>query len=193
MKRLLLKIVTWATPKLSVIYMPFSRKEIVGSDFHDCQKLLQTGQVILSRADGNFTNLLIPGFWTHVGMVTENNTVIEAVTHGVREVDLYTFFLGKDHVCLLDCNYLTPSEKLTASRWACKQAGKPYDFGMALGGMASFFCSELVYFAQTFANPNIPFVPRTVLGVETIAPNDFWAASKYYKVVFQSEASKQAL
>lgn len=192
-RRVFLKLSTWISPKLSLIHMPFSRKQIIGKDFHDCQFLLETGHIILSRTDGELANMFIPGFWSHVGMVTSNGTIIEAVTHGVQEVDLYTFFLDKDYICLLDCNYLTSVEKNLASEWAIQQTGKPYDFGMVLSGMKSFFCSELVYFAQKFANPNIPFMPRPALGMDTITPNDFWAAQKFYSIIWQSEASKSAM
>jgi uncharacterized protein YycO len=192
-RKILLKLSTWISPKLSVIHMPYSRKLIVGKDFHDCQQVLECGQIILSRTDGELANMFIPGFWSHVGMVTPSGTIIEAVTHGVQEVDLYTFFMGKDYVCLLDCNYLNPQEKKLAAEWALTHKGKPYDFGMILSGMKSFFCSELVYFAQKAINPNIPFVPKKALGMDTITPNDFWAANKFYSVAWQSEASKSAM
>jgi uncharacterized protein YycO len=178
---------------MALIHMPFSRKLIVGSDFHECLPLLKTGRLLLSRTDGELSNIFIPGFWSHVGMVTETNSVIEAVTHGVHEIDLYTFFLDKDYVCLLECNYLTEAEQAIAAEWAIKQTGKPYDFGMVLSNEKAFFCSELVYWAQKAANPNIPFVPEKTFGMDTITPNDFWAANKFYKVIWQSEKSKTAM
>ncbi len=187
----LLNVTSTVSPMLSHIHMPYSRKLITGKDFRNIEAMAKPGQVILSKTNGELSNLFIPGFWSHAGIISpDGKHVIEAKTANTAKTDLVDFcMINKDYICLLDPVFLSDAAKLAAAIYAEEEeVGLPYDFEMSLSNIKKLYCSELVYKAYLFADEKIPFKPRSILGQETIVPNDFWAASDKFKVIYTSEA-----
>lgn len=187
LQRALLKTVSKLTRLSSRIYVPFSRKLIRAAHYHAIRYKIKPGTVLLSRIEGEFSSMVIPGFWTHVGIVGDNLTVIEAATHGVKETDLIDFMLKKDHVCALDPLFADSEQMIKAMLKIKEQIGKPYDFSMNQSDIKSFYCSELVYFGYREAVDQSPFTLRTTLGRHTVTPQDFFDAKAKFKQVWHSD------
>lgn len=187
LQRALLNVVSTLARASSKIYVPFSRKLIKAAHYHAIRYKIRAGTILLSRVEGEFSGLVIPGFWTHVGIVADNLTVIEAATHGVVKTDLIDFMMKKDHVCALDPLFADQDQMVTAMMKAEQQIGKPYDFSMNQSDIKSFYCSELVYFAYREAVNQSPFTLRSTLGRLTVTPQDFADAKKKFKQVWHSD------
>ena len=52
------------------LHMPFAHKKTDGQDFYTARSALQPGAVLLTRIEGEASNLFIPGFFTHAGIYT---------------------------------------------------------------------------------------------------------------------------
>jgi len=144
--------------------------------------------VILSTTYGELSNMFIPGFWSHVGIVsTDGLSVVEAMSVGVVKSDLIDFMLKKDVVCLLYPEFTDVSEMFQAAIEAEAQIGKPYDFGMIQSDVKAFYCSELVYHCYDKAVMDSPFTLRKTLGRVTVVPQDFFNAKTKFKQAWHSD------
>ena len=135
------------------------------------KKKLQPGDILNSRAEGEFTNLVIPGFFKHSSLYMGDGKVIEAVGEGVRSISLVDFLVDKDIIGVYRPTWLDAKPHL-----ACisieKYLGKKYDYLFKLG-TKEFYCSELVYQAYRDAHPSMGFKRRTIFDIETVLPDDF--------------------
>lgn len=189
-QRNLLNLASFFSKKIAKIYMPFSRKRIEQSDYENMLKSLKTGDVISTRTRGELSNLFIPGFWGHVGIYDGNGKVIEATTHGVVETNLAWFLFGKDYCAVSRPNFLTEDQKWLAVDYCKRQLGKPYDFSFNTSGIDKFYCSEIIYHAYKFVLGQSPFKLKVILGQKTIAPSDFYDASKLFYKIYLSKSAR---
>src|SRR3972149_3283542 len=150
LRRWFLKTTVAISKWASKIHVPFSRKRLTGLDYYEIQPLLSPGTVLLTRTDGELSNVGIPGFWSHVALYLGNNTVIEATTHGVVETDLVTFLMGKDYACALDPRFtVTLDQSQLICLKAITQKGKQYDYEFNTSDITKFYCSELIWWAYS--------------------------------------------
>lgn len=170
--------------------MPFSRKKFTGKDFWEFKETIEAGDIISTRSEGELSNVFIPGFFGHVGIVASSTTIIEATTHGVVETDIYSFLLGKDYVAISRDKFLSPDQKVAMNAWLKKQLGKPYDFEFTTSDITKFYCSELAYAGFKEVTGSSPFKLKKVLGQETIDPSDFFMSNRLFKTVWMNEALK---
>lgn len=141
-------------------------------------KAAKLGDVLLTRSKGELTNWLIPGEYKHAALFAGENTVIEAVGAGVREVYLEDFCASKDKILLLRPMINSPEMAVIRAK---RLVGKPYDYGFEPNEKA-FYCAELI----TYVYNNSNFTNRTTLGVLTTLPDDFrLATSKFVQVTEQ--------
>jgi len=112
--------------------------------------------------------------WSHVALV-HNNSVIEAVGDGVRQVSFRKFEQDKKEVVLVIFYVKSKEDTLN---FALSQLGKSYDFS-ALAGIffkrrweepTKWFCSELVA-ASLMKGGSSPFREGFT---GRITPNDLW-------------------
>lgn len=134
-----------------------------------------TGDVFLSRQDWHFSNMFIPGFWSHAAICCDIH-IVEALGDGVRAVFVDEWLFKKDYVMVLRLSERVPPVRETdatnAGLFAMGQVGKPYDF-LFKSGVKAWYCSELIYWALKKANDRIPFTLRKTWGVNTVTPQDF--------------------
>lgn len=133
--------------------------------------------VVFSRSKKIFSRLICLvtwSKWSHVGLV-HNNSIIEAVGSGVRQVTLEEFHHDKREVIFV--TYYV-KDKAAVISFAQAQLGKKYDFSALIGILfkrnwgetTRWFCSELVAAALDSAGSS-PF-RRGLTG--RITPNDLW-------------------
>lgn len=180
-----LNIILFTTKLISKIHMPFSRKEITGKDYYSVLEHARAGDLILSRVHGELSNFFIDGKYTHVGIITEVDTVIEAVSGGVREADMVTFCINKDELAIVRPLGLTDIEIEKMVLFAREQVGKPYDFEFLFSDIKSFYCSELVYCALKAGDSDFSFEPGKHYGQISVSPSDFFE-SHSFEVLWQT-------
>lgn len=118
--------------------------KVRGEEVRQLMGLLKGGDIVLRRYDRYLSGLLIPGYWTHVGLMATDATVIHATAHaGVIEEDILTF-LRADYV-----KVLRPDDKdavKAALETAPTLKGREYDFIFDTTDDSRLYCSELVKF-----------------------------------------------
>jgi uncharacterized protein YycO len=176
---------------LTKLTNPFNKKHITSRDYRTLKEKCIPGTILLSTTRGEITNLFIPGKYKHAAIVVNENEVTEAVGKGVIRTDLIDFLMTKDYVIALNPLFAKPSEMKKAAQVAIDQEGKDYDFDIILSDFESFYCSELIYFAYDEVIEGIPFVPREVMGRDTIIPSDFLAAETKFSVIWESDSVRK--
>lgn len=144
--------------------------------------LLQPGDVFITRENMCFTNLLIPGFYTHAAIYTGNGFITEATGIGVHQVPVEKFLFEKDHVMLLRAKFTDADHAASAANIAKSLQGDPYDFDFT-GDNTAFYCAEVVWYAyDAILNPS-PFREHETWGVNTVTPQDFYNAVDLWSIV----------
>lgn len=198
-----LNAVVPVTKKLGSLHMPFTHKKVTGRHVFSVIPHLKPGAVFVTRVDGELSNLLIPGEFTHAGMCAATGVseeacslfprslvpVVEAVGRGVVETDLISFMTSKDRVLLLYPTFATDDEMQKAANFAFTAIGTPYDYYFTPGSKA-FYCSELCQHGYEVAlGKEITFTKRETLGVRTVLPQDYVNAKEKWRVVWDSDTA----
>ena len=134
--------------KLATISIPFTRKQIKGANYYEIKKILQEGDIILTKTYGEFSNLVNPSPLKHGAMYVGNpkedhiDYVAEALGRGVVLNDLITHILSKDEVVICRLKKISPENKDKMVKFAISKIGLSYDYDFSLGNKA-FYCFEL--------------------------------------------------
>ena len=185
----LLKFVGWfAKNVLNYLGNPLTHHYITSKDYRSLKEVFMPGTVLLTRTKAEVTNLVIPGFFKHAAIVVNENEVTEAAGNGVVRTDLIDFLMAKDYVIALKPKFATKAQMKKAAEIATQQEGKPYDFDIIMSDIEKFYCFELVYFSYAEAVENMPFVPREIMGRDTIISSDFINASDKWEVFWASKS-----
>jgi uncharacterized protein YycO len=134
------------------------------------EEVCQPGDVILTRSKWEFTNCVIPGFYSHAALVFDHNGVIEAVGKGVRKTSWHYFLHSKDFIGVF--RYRFPGNPDAVAERANIFIGKKYDNYFEIGN-DSFYCSEMAWQAYADVHKNFKFIKREIFGVKTVLPDDF--------------------
>lgn len=133
---------------------------------------MEVGDILVSREKWHFTNLFIPGFWSHCAIYGEGK-VIEAVAPYVQVVDFKDWVIEKHYWCVLR---LPVRDGQRAYVWALKQVGCGYDYQFSSrlkrGMKRLFYCSGLVYKAYREE------LQRYLGRHKSITPEDFYKLSQ---------------
>ncbi len=110
----------------------------------ELQEKLKAGDILLSRESFHFTNLFIPGFWSHAVIYGEGY-IIEATGNGVRMEDFKTWLVKKHNWCVVRpvSQYQTGDKAWSK---AFEALGDKYDYEFCQDNK-QFYCSELVAWA----------------------------------------------
>jgi uncharacterized protein YycO len=183
------KLIQWSIPitkYLGKMHAPFSHKLVTGRDYYNAREILKPGHVLLTRTEGEFSNLMIPGFWTHAAIYDGEERIIEATGAGVVWTDLVTFLMRKDHVAVYRPDFATEYDMQHAADWAERQRGKGYDYEFK-GDNEAFYCSELVTAAYVAVmREACPFIARPRLGQLTTIPQDICDAKEKWRMIWRS-------
>lgn len=203
LRRRILEVSYPILKKVGKIHAPFSHKFIEQQDVEALMETLRPGDLLLARNRSEFTNLIISGFYKHLGVYVGDGQIVEAVDPSVQSVGIYDFAMTKDYIVVVRSKTATEYEKIKAVKAAKDFIGRSYDYGFYIPSIElpnhsqyiksenhAFYCAELGYWCYRIAQPGMAFKLRDVLGVPTVAPQDFVDAAKHWQVVFESCAAR---
>lgn len=181
-------------------HLPYTRNQISGDFYYSLKSSLRHGDILLTRTNGEFSNVAIPGAVKHsaiyVGDAVRNQGspatefVVEAVGSGVRHVSLLRFMDDKDLIIVRRPRFCQPNVAAEAAVQAISLIGKPYDMMFDLSNQSAFYCSEVALRSYQNAMDSrllpMPFVPREKWGAPTYTPNDILLADKFWETVIDS-------
>ena len=150
MLRVMLLAVALLLVAVSVPAAALSKDEGIYS--HPPPEGVEIGDIVFGHS-GGLVDLLLPGFWTHVGMAGYDPErgwlVAEALPgEGVVLTPLPEFLERYDTVAL--AHVAAPLEvRMAAAGFAVQQLGKPYDYNYLWKEVygPSYYCSELAWAA----------------------------------------------
>lgn len=179
-----LRFVEFTSRLIGKIWVPTYLKKSTGERYNNLVRIqiglltgeLRQGDIIFTRTRGHLSNLFL-GKWTHAGLLTKDELVIEAVTDGgVRKTPLVKFVMGKDNLCIKrpELRYNT-SEVI---RKAESLVGLEYDW--TFSSENKIYCSELI--RKAYGEPKwLPLVRR--FGSDTLSPKDLFNNEKLTKIL----------
>lgn len=113
----------------------------------DAEVLLQQmkpGDIMLRRVDGISANDFIPGYFGHAAVYIGEGQIIDATTHGVRQISLKDFLAEGDRLAVVRPKDMTSDKADKIIGYAKEQLGKPYDWDFDMeDGNQKFACTEL--------------------------------------------------
>lgn len=150
------------------IHPPYAQTTV--SEAEAAMKMLQDGDILISREKLHFTNMFIKGFWSHAAIYGKGK-VVEAVAPQVQVVDFRDWVIEKHNWCAIRA-----ARNEVNGTWAYLNAksldGSPYDY-LFFFKNKNWYCSELVrevlkeYLPENLKDPK-----------KTILPEDFYQAAK---------------
>jgi len=145
------------------------------------------GDIILVKAFGEATSLLIGGDYTHSAMVVSEKNLIADATGalGVSKRDILNLFQGISAIRLIRLKDATDGEMVDivdkASFYTTKKIR--YDYGYA-SNKEEMYCSEfLSHVINDILPGTLELRPR--FGKATITPDDLSKASRIFDTVFE--------
>jgi hypothetical protein len=185
-RRSLLAAAVPTTKLIGKVHAPWAHKKVGGLHYNAALALLEPGDVLMSRTDGELTNLFIPGFWSHGAVYVGDGWVVEAIGEGVVYTDLVTWMTTKDAVRVCRPLFASYAQREAAALWARSFVGRRYDYSFASGNDA-FYCFELTYaIYQKAMGDESPWTLRKTWGVDTVVGDDFDAATDKWGFPFDS-------
>lgn len=115
--------------------------------FEDAEQVLSLmlpGDVLLSREKWHFTNLFIPGYWSHAALFGGENEVVEAVAPRVRRQHFFDWVLRKHSWCVLRVKESYNGQLAFDYAWSTIKAAYDYNFSLQNDRL---YCSEMVWLA----------------------------------------------
>lgn len=131
----------WKHPFWFIINCPDYK--LKGEHFREVDKIIQPGDVILTRSENYIDKWLIPGYWTHCAFYFggEKNRVIHAISDGVVIEDIINI-MRTDKMIVL-----RPESKYVerALALAKNMINQEYDFLFNFNDSSRLSCSELIF------------------------------------------------
>jgi uncharacterized protein YycO len=163
-----------------------SSKDLIdmGLSFIDNHTVIQLGDVLLTRTNGELTTLAIPGFWKHGAVYIGNSQIVEAVTPKVRISYLPDLIMKTDYFAVLRVKNITPERQLKIVEKAKTYEGRKYDKRVRLKDDSEMFCSEVVYDSVNYAMESQYLELWERLGYPTFTPQDCYNARGKFDFIF---------
>jgi uncharacterized protein YycO len=163
------------------------------SYYHPYPTNIKPGDIVIGHNKN--TDWLIPGYWTHTGMIAYYDyylgewMVVEAEVGGVQLTPLSVFLSRYDTVAVLrvaTSDYI----RYQAVNFALAQLGKPYDFWWVSKQVygSSYYCSELVWASyKAVGGPDIDKNPGwSWTYAYGVAPQEVYDDSDTYVIYYHS-------
>ena len=159
------------------LHAPYSKCLITNNDYEYLKSTLKPYDIILTRSNGELTNLFIKGFYTHATMVVNNSCdVIEATGDGVHTTSLFDLLKRIDYCAVITYRYNNTSKPIPM----IKYIGKPYDY-LFKSKNSSYYCSELVLSILEDINNT------KIVSDKVIYPSEMLENDKMFDVYYRSK------
>ena len=185
-RQFLLKTSRPLTSLIGKIHLPYTRKRITSRDYRALTAILKPGMGLVTRTNGEFSNLFIPGHASHAGNYCHDRMVVEATGKGVVHTDLLDFAMTKDEIWVIRPRAATEEEMCAAADWTEKQIGDPYDLTFDPHNEA-FYCSELFYqsYTKTMGAEKLGWEIPETWGMPTVVPQDLLDSPGVFECVLK--------
>lgn len=175
-QKLFLRLVKPLVKFIANFRIRFTHYEIDGEEYYQIISNLAPGDVFLTKARGEFTNLFNPSKgYSHgaiyVGKFDGRDYVIEATKKGVQMCDLVSFLTSKDGVMQLRA--IVDIDDTVLRNESMKLSGKKYDYEFESND-DEYYCFELVYHLLKASIDQEIYLPKTgILG------HNFYSAESF--------------
>ena len=127
--------------------------KVRGNEIRELCSQLKIGDIVLRGYDHYLDSWLIPGEYSHAGIYIGNNTIVHAVSEGIKEVDIIDF-MQCDRLMVL-----RPKSGIKAAvKFVKDHIGDGYDFKFNSSDSSEFYYFELA----AKAYKNLEITPHTV-------------------------------
>ncbi|ADV65541.1 YiiX/YebB-like N1pC/P60 family cysteine hydrolase [Desulfurococcus mucosus] len=185
----LVSLLTTLQPAVAAIY------KSEGVYTHPYPSGIRPGDIVIGHSP-DLTSKLIPGYWSHVGMVVWFDSargdwiVVESLPDGGVQLNPLKSFLSRyDTVAVLRVA-TTDYIRSRAVAFALSQLGKPYDWGLYTKQVygSSYYCSELVWASyKAVGGPDIDANPGFSLKyLYAVAPQEIYDDGDTYIIYYHS-------
>jgi len=194
-------ILTAITPFVIVwgkIHWPFTHKKISGADYYKWRDSIEVGTVLLSKVNGEFSNIINPTELKHAGIYVGNMGsgeiyyVLEAVGRGVVLTDLVTFITTKDILVGCKPKFIREDSDgfiYAIHEYARKVKGSPYDYLFNSDGKA-FYCFELAAMCLKSVYSEIQFKCIEIVKSKKIYSEETFLDTDFFEIIFDSRKVK---
>lgn len=131
------------------------------------------GSIICRKYLSHLTSALIPGEFSHSGVIESSQYIIHAIGEGVGREDILDFVKDCDGFIIVHPSVNFPYDAGKTIAYAREQLGKPYDFEFQAEDTKAFFCHELS--ARSLEAGGIKIVPELRVTAGIIAKELFLA------------------
>ena len=170
------------------IHEPRLKLEVYGKG----QKYLRAGDIIVSRKTGYLGSALTPGYWKHAALIVEDSSAPYIAEMTAKGFGLVRFdeVCHADRVAVIRCDDWNDDYCKKVVRRCLSFEGLTYDTMFTLG-VASLYCSELVYEADFEHRLLVDLSDLHGLGKQYISPQNIAEAANVF-VVWDSADEEQA-
>jgi len=183
---------------IGAIHAPYSHKKISGKHYYEWRGFIEVGTVLLTKTEGELSNIINPSRLKHAGIYIGNISgiryVAEAKGEGVVFTDLVTFLTSKDVVVGCKPKFIRGEKYIfdaQLQRASMKMQGIPYDYLFEHGNKA-FYCFELAVECLRNIYPEIRFKCREIIKGKRIYDESTFLDPQFFEVVFDSRGGTDA-
>jgi len=171
-----------ALPKIRFTTQP---PKMTSGQFREFIAAIQPGDIVFSKDRSKLSNILIGGFWAHVGVVDKFGEIVEAHYPRVRRIHPAEFCFTSDLVGIVRPN--DAQLRQTIAEQSPSLVGIPYDT-LFVDGRESLYCSELVWTLDPSNKLGFDTTDEVGLGIGYVAPDDIFKSKNVeFAVIFQPE------
>jgi len=155
------------------------------------RKYLRAGDIIVSRKTGYLGSTLTPGYWKHAALIMEDSVVPYIAEMTAKGFGLVSFNEAcyADRVAIIRCDDWDDDYCKKVTDQCLSFEGLAYDTAFTLG-VASLYCSELVYEADFEHRLLADLSDLRGLGKQYISPQDIAEAANVFVVWDSADEEK---
>jgi len=170
-------------------YPPFfmlghTEYKMKGEDVRNILTIIRPGDILLRRYDHYISGLMIPGYFTHAAIYTDNNKIVHMLGDGINEQDILTF-CRCDEIAIIRCSDIDTRHYAIEKADTYYNQNIKYDFDFDFSDSTRFSCTEFI--DEIYQHPNF----NKKLRKGYIMPDDFLTLDRdVYDIVYQKKQGK---